>query len=88
MDEMAAVLDCHIDTLRDNFSNSIKKGKEVGKSSLRRAQWNAGVNKGNVPMLIWLGKQRLNQRDRLDLNSLTPEQAAAILAEDAGEEGQ
>lgn len=87
MQEMAAVLGCHIDTLRDNYSDALEKGRNVGKTTLRSMQWNS-AKKGSVPMLIWLGKQRLNQRDRLDLNSITPEQAAAILQADAGEEGE
>lgn len=89
--EMAAVLDCHADTLRDRFSSSIEKGRSVGKSSLKRAQWDVGVNKRNVAMLIWLGKQHLGQRDsrQIDLNTLTPAQALSILEEaDRGDSGE
>lgn len=35
-----------------------------GKRSLRRAQWNKAVYEQNTAMLIWLGKQFLNQSER------------------------
>jgi hypothetical protein len=59
--EMAYFFDCHVDTLRDNFSNFIDKGKAEGNISLRRKQWQMAVERGNVVMLIWLGKQMLGQ---------------------------
>jgi hypothetical protein len=73
MQEMASFFDCHIDTLRDNFSNEIAKGKAEGNISLRRKQWQTAVEKGNVVMLIWLGKQMLGQvNERLDSESDAP----------------
>lgn len=48
----------------DNFSAFYKKHLGGGKISLRRLQWQAAEN-GNVPMLIWLGKQMLAQSDKL-----------------------
>lgn len=48
-----------------------KKGR--GKVALRRRQFEAAMA-GSVPMLIWLGKQWLNQMDRLaDENRQTPD---------------
>lgn len=66
-EEMAAVLDITVDTLcnennRKAFSEAKKRGKEHGKASLRRLQYKQ-AEKGNVSMLIWLGKQYLGQRD-------------------------
>lgn len=61
--EMAAILGCHADTLRDNYSTHIAKGREHGKMSLRRKQWDVAMG-GNVTMLIWLGKQYLEQAER------------------------
>jgi len=66
--ELAAVLDCHLETVRDRlkndpeFSAAYEKGLENGKSSLRRIQWKAALS-GNTTMQIWLGKQYLQQRD-------------------------
>jgi len=64
--EIAAVCGCSKDTLERNFAAVIKRGREAGKASLRRAQWKA-AQKGNPTMLIWLGKQYLGQRDRPEL---------------------
>jgi len=66
--ELAAVLGCHLDTVKERlkndpeFSAAYEKGLENGKSSLRRIQWKAALS-GNTTMQIWLGKQYLGQRD-------------------------
>lgn len=71
-DEMAAVLGCSVDTIKDRmanddkFSAALKKGQGWAKISLRRKQWSL-AEKGNPTMLIWLGKQWLEQRDRQDI---------------------
>jgi len=44
----------------------IKKGYEAGKRSIRRIQYEKAM-KGNITMLIWLGKQWLGQTDKQDL---------------------
>lgn len=61
MIEMAAVVDCSVDTLERRFADVIKRGKENGKSSLRRLQFQMAEK--NPAMCIWLGKQYLGQRD-------------------------
>lgn len=43
--------------------HALEKGRETGKESLRRAQYKAALS-GNATMLIWLGKQHLQQRDQ------------------------
>ncbi len=47
-----------------DFLAALKKGRNGAMISIRRAQFIAGVENGNVTMLIWLGKQMLGQRDR------------------------
>jgi hypothetical protein len=67
--ELAAVLGCGLSTIKDRLSNdsefsaAYERGREAGKSSLRRIQWKAALA-GNVVMQIWLGKQYLGQRDQ------------------------
>jgi hypothetical protein len=67
--ELAAVLGCSLDTVKDRlrndpeFSTAYQKGLEHGKSSLRRIQWKNALG-GNTTMQIWLGKQYLGQSDR------------------------
>lgn len=71
--EAAAVLGVHRDTLSDFLGNSEKaraaweNGLETGKASLRRLQFKAAEN-GNPTMAIWLGKQWLDQRDKVEEN--------------------
>lgn len=61
--EMAAVLGVSSDTLERRFRDVMAAGKERGREKLRRAQWKAAM-KGNTAMLIWLGKNMLDQRDK------------------------
>jgi hypothetical protein len=60
--EIAATVGCSVDTLDRNYAELIAKGREKGKSSLRRMQFEL-AQKGNATMLIWLGKQILGQRE-------------------------
>lgn len=61
--EIASIVGCHVDTLYARFSDIMQKGVDEGKRSLKRLQWEH-AQKGNIQMLIWLGKQWLGQRDR------------------------
>jgi hypothetical protein len=73
-EEMAHILGCHIDTfyvkLKEDpsFSDALKKARADGKASLRRLQFKE-AEKGNAAVLIWLGKNQLGQRDKLDIES-------------------
>lgn len=67
MDEIASVLRCSVDTLHNNYSAYIKEGRESGRASVRKAQFDVAVKKHNPTMLIWLGKIRLGQRE-IDLD--------------------
>lgn len=65
-EEIAYAMDCSVDTLmrQPGFAEIYKKGKEAGKSSLRRTQWKLAQN--NTTMAIWLGKQYLGQTDKIE----------------------
>lgn len=65
MDEIASVIGCSKDTLERRFAAVIKKGRENGKSSLRRKMWEL-AQKGNVTMCIWLSKQLLGYTDKVE----------------------
>jgi hypothetical protein len=62
-EEIAAVLNCSPDTIERRFAGVIQKGRERGRQSLRRKQYQLAM-KGDRTMLVWLGKQYLGQRDR------------------------
>lgn len=65
MSEIAAVLGCSVDTLERNYAEVIRAGREKGTASLKRKQVEVAM-KGNTMMLIWLGKQRLGQREKTE----------------------
>ena len=60
--EIAGYLGCDEGTIRKRFSEILTKERAGRKHKLRQLQW-AAATKGNVTMLIWLGKQELEQND-------------------------
>lgn len=60
-------------TLKYNFSEYIKQGKEHIKNKLRDAQIKTALS-GNATMLIWLGKNMLGQSD----NPMNAEDSAPL----------
>ena len=62
MKEMVDILGVSEDTLKNNFSGIIDKGKAEGKTRLRRKQMEVALE-GNPTMLIFLGKAMLFQSD-------------------------
>jgi hypothetical protein len=61
--EIATMVGCSEDTLQRRFSEEMKRGWDKMKVSIKRAQYQVGVENKNVTMLIWLGKQHLGQSD-------------------------
>lgn len=49
-------------TFRDHFRESVEKGRTLTKIALRKKQIEVALS-GNTSMLIWLGKNLLNQSD-------------------------
>jgi hypothetical protein len=64
--EIATLLEVSENLLRRRCRAALDRGRTRLKKSLRRKQIEL-AKKGNVPMLIWLGKQYLDQRDRQDV---------------------
>ncbi len=86
-EEMANVLGCTVRTIENYMSDQEGEFFRVYKShygevnkSLRRAQIGLAL-KGNATMLIWLGKQRLGQMDRLPVEGKAQESLPDILRE-------
>jgi hypothetical protein len=70
--EIAEFFGITVKTLEYNFAEKIQKARNVTKQRLRRAQLEVAL-KGNVPMLIWLGKNILSQSDSpMDGGDLAP----------------
>lgn len=66
--EIAGVMGCSTDTIERRFAAELTKGRENLRISLRRWQLDA-AKKGNVAMLIWLGKQMLGQTEKIEQTS-------------------
>lgn len=64
-EEMATLLGVSSDTLVRNYAESIKRGRAEMKMSLRRVQIRL-AEEGNATMAIWLGKQNLGQKDKVE----------------------
>ena len=72
-EEIASVLDINYETLERackrekecKFVDYIGQKKLGGKASLRRNQWKLAQD-GNATMLIWLGKNVLDQKDKIE----------------------
>lgn len=75
-EETASVLGMSYESLNNKlkeeghggFLEYFKKKSATGKMSLRRKQMETALA-GNVGMLIWLGKQYLGQKDRIEQQS-------------------
>jgi hypothetical protein len=78
---MAGILGCSHDTIQRTFKDetnllcvSYKKGISELKQKLSEAQIHAAINDKNPTLLIWLGKQYLNQAETPQIkNEHTPE---------------
>jgi hypothetical protein len=66
--EISAVIDIPTGTLvnREDFTSTYKKGTESGKMSLRRLQFK--IAKKSAAMAIFLGKQYLGQKDKVEVD--------------------
>lgn len=74
-DEIASVLAIARGTFsarmkEKKYRDAYDRGIAEGNTSLRRAQYDAAVG-GNATMLIWVGKNRLNQSDRVETKNET-----------------
>ncbi len=74
-DEIAGVLKIARTTLvfrmkEKKFRDAYDQGVAEGDVSLRRAQYDSAM-KGKTGMLVWLGKNRLNQADRVETKNET-----------------
>lgn len=63
-EEIATIVGVNKSTLERNCAALLEKGRAQGKSSLKRQQFKSAMA-GNATMLIWLGKNYLNQTDKV-----------------------
>lgn len=64
--EIGAVVGLDRRTLQRRYAALIEKGRETGKSSLKRKMWKIAMDNENVTMCIWLSKQMLGYTDKVE----------------------
>ena len=69
--EIASFFGCSENTIRRSYGEYLTKGRDKGKIRLRQLQWRA-AERGNVSMMIWLGKQVLSQTDKQEVEHIRP----------------
>jgi len=92
--EIAAVLGIDYATWKrhkkrnPDILETVERGKENGKASLRRLQWKT-ASEGNPTMQIWLGKQRLGQQDKkhIEQQQLEPLVIVTDRTDESADEG-
>jgi uncharacterized protein YoxC len=72
-EEIAEVVGTSVSTLQKRYKHLIEKRQANGKKSIRRAQFEAAVEKKDVRMLMFLGKNYLGQQDQpVDTENTAP----------------
>mgnify|MGYP001564338475 CR=1 FL=1 len=63
--EMSAMCHCKTRHIREDpeLMEAVERGQGKARAALRRRQWTEAMN-GQPTMLIWLGKQYLDQKDK------------------------
>ena len=61
--------DVAISTLYDNYSDALRKGRVFRNACLQAKQYHSAMAKNNTTMQIWLGKQWLGQKDKVEVTS-------------------
>ena len=69
--DIASFFGCDVSLITKTYSQFLTKGRDKGKIRLRQLQWKS-AEKGNTAMLIWLGKQILNQTDKSEVELVKP----------------
>lgn len=75
VNEIAAFCGVSNRTIERRCRVELERGRKIAEMSLRRKQFEKAVKEGNVTMLIWLGKQMLGQKDRVEVDNLNGKNA-------------
>jgi hypothetical protein len=62
--DIARIVGCSVDTLNRRLQETLDLARAERRAELRNLQWKSAM-KGDKTMLIWLGKQELDQTDRM-----------------------
>ena len=85
--EIASVLNVSARTLNRNYAEIIDQFREKGKASLRKKMWDKALKKDNTNMQIFLSKNVLGYKDKVETQTITEPLPLIIEAEvDDGKE--
>jgi len=68
-EEIGSVVGISARTLQRRYADLVAENKNIGKASLRKVLWKKAL-KGNDKLLIWLSKQELNMRDKIETQNI------------------
>ena len=82
LEEIAAFCEIPVTVLKGmpEVKKAVEMGRDQGKATLRRLQWSA-AGKGNISMLIWLGRQYLGQKEEPDSGAVEKEVNITVMDE-------
>ena len=70
-EEIGGVLGISARTLQRNYAEIIEQNKNKGRASLRKKMWEKDLKKDSTHMQIWLSKNELNMRDKVETQNIT-----------------
>ena len=68
-EEIGSVIGISARTLQRRYADLVAENKNRGKASLRKKMWEKAL-KGNEKLLIWLSKNELNMKDKIETQSI------------------
>ena len=68
-EEIGSVVGISARQLQRRYADLVAENKNIGKASLRKKLWEKAL-KGNDKLLIWLSKQELNMRDKIETQNI------------------
>ena len=69
-EEIGSVMGISARTLQRNYAEIIEVNKNKGKASLRKKMWENALKKGIPNMMVWLSKNELNMRDKVETQNI------------------
>ena len=86
-EEIGSVIGISARTLQRRYADLVAENKNKGKASLRKKMWEKAL-KGNEKLLIWLSKNELNMRDKIETQSIVEPLPLIIEAKAEGVNGE
>ena len=80
-EEIGGVMGISARTLQRNYAEIIEQNKNKGRASLRKKMWEKALKKDSTHMQIWLSKNELNMRDKVETQNITEPLPLIIEAE-------